>query len=113
MMIESYEFANRCVAVLMTLFDYNLVMLKIKKGEKNIIGKINRVYNIIEELLLIFENESEIEDAIINKVFLKIISSLKNDIDEELTYIFPFNQIWSFYEYTAKLFSYYEFCNEE
>lgn len=110
-MIEPYEFVNRCVAVLMTLFDYNLVMLKIKKGEKNIIGKINRVYNIIEELLLIFENESEIEDAIINKVFLKVISSLTNDIDEELTYIFQFNQIWSFHEYTAKLFSYYEFCN--
>ncbi|MDD6268897.1 MAG: hypothetical protein PUA84_02420, partial [Oscillospiraceae bacterium] len=31
--IEPYEFANRCVAVLMTLFDYNLVMLKIKKDD--------------------------------------------------------------------------------
>lgn len=112
MIIEPYEFVNRCVAVLMTLFDYNLVMLKIKKGEKNIIGKINRVYNIIEKLLLVFENESEIEDAIIDKIFLKIISSLKNDIEEELTYIFHFNQIWDFHEYTAKLFSYYNFFNE-
>lgn len=105
--IEPYEFANRCVAVLMTLFDYNLVMLKIKKDDDQIKKKITRIYNIIDKLLFLFVGKDEIEDDVINQVFLAIISSSENDIDDKSALIFSFNQIWNFHEYTAKLFSYF------
>ena len=68
--IEPHDFANRCVAALMTLFDYNLSMLKVKKDDKNAGEKIDKIYDIIEKLLHIFEGESEIEDVIVNKTFI-------------------------------------------
>lgn len=45
--IEPHDFANRCVAALMTLFDYNLSMLKVKKDDKNAGEKIDKIYDII------------------------------------------------------------------
>ena len=52
--IEPHDFANRCVAALMTLFDYNLSMLKVKKDDKNAGEKIDKIYDIIEKLRHIF-----------------------------------------------------------
>lgn len=106
--IEPHKFANKCVAVLMTLFDYNLAMLKVKKDDKEIKIKFRKIYDIFNNLLSLFEGKNEIEDDVINKVFLSIISPLKNDVDEKSTYIFSFNEIWEFHKYTAHLFGYFE-----
>ena len=105
--IEPHDFANRCVAALMTLFDYNLSMLKVKKDDKNAGEKIDKIYDIIEKLLHIFEGESEIGDAIVNKVFMKIIISSVDNITNDTLLIYYFDFIWEFNRYTAKLFQYY------
>ena len=105
--IEPHDFANRCVAALMTLFDYNLSMLKVKKDDKNAGEKIDKIYDIIEKLLHIFEGESEIEDVIVNKTFMKIIISSVDNITNDTPLIYNFNLIWEFNRYTAKLFQYY------
>lgn len=105
--IEPHDFANRCVAALMTLFDYNLSMLKVKKDDKNAGEKIDKIYDIIEKLLHIFEGESEIEDVIVNKTFMKIIISSVDNITNDTPLIYNFDLIWEFNRYTAKLFQYY------
>lgn len=105
--IEPHDFANRCVAALMTLFDYNLLMLKVKENDKNAGEKIDKIYDIIEKLLHIFEGESEIGDAIVNKVFMKIIISSVDNITNNTLLIYYFDFIWEFNRYTAKLFQYY------
>lgn len=105
--IEPHDFANRCVAALMTLFDYNLLMLKVKEYDKNAGEKIDKIYDIIEKLLHIFEGESEIGDAIVNKVFMKIIISSVDNITNNTLLIYYFDFIWEFNRYTAKLFQYY------
>lgn len=105
--IEPHDFANRCVAALMTLFDYNLSMLKVKKDDKNAGEKIDKIYDIIEKLLHIFEGKSEIGDAIVNKVFMKIIISSVDNITNNTLLIYYFDFIWEFNRYTAKLFQYY------
>lgn len=106
--IEPHDFANRCVAALMTLFDYNLSMLKVKKDDKNAGEKIDKIYDIIEKLLHIFEGESEIEDVIVNKVFMKIIISSVDNITNDTPLIYNFDLIWEFNRYTAKIFQYYK-----
>lgn len=105
--IEPHDFANRCVAALMTLFDYNLSMLKVKKNDKNAGEKIDKIYDIIEKLLHIFEGESEIEDVIVNKTFMKIIISSVDNITNDTPLIYNFDLIWEFNRYIAKLFQYY------
>lgn len=105
--IEPHDFANRCVAALMTLFDYNLSMLKVKKDDKNAGEKIDKIYDIIEKLLHIFEGESEIEDVIVNKTFMKIIISSVDNITNDTPLIYNFDLIWEFNRYIAKLFQYY------
>lgn len=106
--IEPHDFANRCVAALMTLFDYNLSMLKVKKDDKNAGEKIDKIYDIIEKLLHIFEGESEIEDVIVNKTFMKIIISSVDNITNDTPLIYNFDLIWEFNRYTAKIFQYYK-----
>ncbi len=91
----------------MTLFDYNLSMLKVKKDDKNAGEKIDKIYDIIEKLLHIFEGESEIEDVIVNKTFMKIIISSVDNITNDTPLIYNFDLIWEFNRYTAKLFQYY------
>lgn len=92
----------------MTLFDYNLLMLKVKKDDKNAGEKIDKIYDIIEKLLHIFEGESEIGDAIVNKVFMKIITSSVDNITNGTSLIYNFDLIWEFNGYTAKIFQYYK-----
>jgi len=106
--IEPHDFANRCVAALMTLFDYNLSMLKIKEDDKNAGEKIDQIYDIIEKLLYVFEGESEIGDVIIDKVFMKIITSSIENIRNDSSLIYKFEDIWKLNKYAAKLFQYYE-----
>ena len=52
--IEPHDFANRCVAALMTLFDYNLLMLKVKENKVFMKIIISSVDNITNNTLLIY-----------------------------------------------------------